>query len=167
MSEKFHESSPRDREDKMSVCTNSYDPERSRDEAFALVREIAGAPFRPVQPAIKRAVARLKPYLGLTLSRTEDIWRREARLIRAEEMDALRAAAEARRQKLEAGRVATAELADLYFGMAERLRQIDEDIHRFEIDRLERQARQICPVDRTGVAPARVAPPASGNGGGE
>lgn len=139
----------------MSVCTEAYD----------LVHEIAGEPARPIKTALDRAKARIAPYLEMSLSRVENIWRREARLIRAEEMDALRAAAAARRRKVEAGRAAAAELADLYQGVAARLRQVDEDFHRPEIARLERSARALSPVDRAGAAPNSVATAAPRDGG--
>lgn len=134
-------------------------------EASTLLQMIAGQPERPVKAAIGRAVARLTPYLPMSFTRAEDIWYGEARLIRAEEIDAIREAAEARRRKEEAGRAAAAELANLYRGVAERLRQVDEDFHRPEIARLERNAREIGAVDRAGAAPVGLGP--SGNRGGE
>ncbi len=122
-------------------------------EAHELIKIIAGEPIRPVKAALNRAAARLLPFLPVSLSRVTDIWYGEARLIRAEEIDALRLAAEDVRRKIEAGNVALRGLADVYRGAAERLRAIDPAFHSVEITRLERLARECCSVDRTGATP--------------
>lgn len=120
-------------------------------EASILLQGIAGAPARPVKAAIGRAVVRVARYLPMSFSRIEDIWYEEVRLIRAEEIDAIRAAAAERQRKQEAGRAAAGELANLYLGVAERLRSVDEDFHCAEISRLERNARALGAVDRSAV----------------
>lgn len=135
-------------------------------EASALLQIIAGDPDRPVNAAIGRVVLRVARYLPMSFGRLEDIWYQEARLIRAEEIDALREAAEERRRKEEAGRAAASELANLYLGVAERLRSVDEDFHRPEILRLERQARQIGALDRAGAQAAAVGLTAASTQGG-
>lgn len=132
-------------------------------EAAVLMQSIAGAPERPVKAAIARAALRVSAYLfpPMSYGRAEDIWRREARLIRSEEMDAIRAAAAERRRKEEAGRAQAKELAGLYLGVAERLRSVDEDFHRPEIARLERVAREIGAPHRAGAQAAGVGLPAT------
>lgn len=66
-------------------------------EAAALLRTIAEP--RPVgdtvKAAINRAAKRVSRFLHnpMSASRAEDLWREEARAVRAEEMDALRRAA--------------------------------------------------------------------------
>jgi len=124
-------------------------------EAAMLMQTIAGYPQRPVKAAIARAALRVSNFLAPPMSygRAEDIWRQEARLIRSEEMDAIRAAAAERRRKEEAGRAAAKELAGLYLGVAERLRSIDEDFHSQEIARLKQTARALGSVDRPGASP--------------
>lgn len=136
-----------------NVGTVSYGAERSRQEAFDLIREIAGSPGKPVKGALDRVRVRLTPYIQLGLNRVEELWYGQVRLIRAEEMDALRAAAAERRRKVEAGRAAANELATGYRQIAERLRAVDEDFYRAEINRLERNAGALCAVDRAGAAP--------------
>lgn len=61
-------------------------------EAASLLRSVAEP--RPVGDTIKEAINRAARRVGLRPSRAEDIWRGEARSIRAEEMDAIRRAAE-------------------------------------------------------------------------
>lgn len=135
-------------------------------EAAMLLQTIAGSPERPVKAAIARAALRVSNFLAPPMSygRAEDIWRQEARLIRSEEMDAIRAAAAERRRKEEAGRNAAKELASLYLGVAERLRQIDEDFHGHEIARLQRTARALGAVDRAGAQAVGLPVPPTGGG---
>lgn len=72
-------------------------------EASSLLREVAEP--RPVgdtvKEAINRAARRVSKFASrpISASRVEDIWRQEARAVRAEEMDAIRKAAEARQQR--------------------------------------------------------------------
>ena len=77
-------------------------------EAAALVRRVAG--YRKPDESLKavflrvarKLSARLPKYVGpMKPGRVEDIWREEARMIRSEEMDALRALAEAENKALE------------------------------------------------------------------
>lgn len=67
-------------------------PVSASAEAASLVRQIA-EPWQ-VGDTVKAAINRVARRVGLRPSRVEDIWRREARVIRAEEMDAIRAAAD-------------------------------------------------------------------------
>ena len=144
MSEIRGDNSPNARRAKtMTACT----------EAHHLVREIAGMPATPVREAIQRAVSRLSPYLRISAGRVEDIYYREARLIRAEEIDALRLAAAEQRRKLEAGRAQLRQIATLYLHAAARLRTLDADFHGPEIVRLEREARALGITDSAGAAP--------------
>ena len=124
-------------------------------ESYRLLREIAGMPVTPVGDAIQRVVSRLAPYIHMSVSRAKSVWYGEARLIRAEEIDALRAAAAEQRRKVEAGHAQVRHIAELYRAAAERLRHLDEDYHRFEILRLEQQADQICPLDSPRTAGAK------------
>lgn len=68
-------------------------------EAASLLRSVAEP--RPVgdtvKAAINRAAKRVSKYMREPMrpSRAEDIWREEARMVRAEELDAIRRAAEA------------------------------------------------------------------------
>lgn len=70
-------------------------------EASSLLRQAAEP--RPGGELVKATIARVARYVSRHLpqpmspGRAEDIWRQEARMIRAEEMDAIRAAADARR----------------------------------------------------------------------
>ncbi len=131
-------------------------------EVYHLIGEIGGLPGPSVKVALNRAVVHLLPYLKTHYGRIRDLYYGEARLIRAEEIDALRACATDRRRKIEAGRAQVRDIAGLYRAAAERLRHLDEDYHRFEILRLEQQADQICPVDRAGAAPVGLGPSPSG-----
>lgn len=67
-------------------------------EASTLLRQVAEP--RPVgdtvKQAINRAARRVSKFNPMSAGRCEDIWRQEARAIRAEEMDAIRAAARRR-----------------------------------------------------------------------
>jgi hypothetical protein len=156
MSEIEAHSSPRNPERRMSGVA----------EASELMQFVAGQPNRPVKAAIDRAVARVSRYLQtpMTASRAEDLWYSHARLVRSEEMDAIRAAAAERRRKVEAGRAAAGELATLYRGVAERLRSVDEDFHSVEIARLERNARAL---GATAGPKSETVAGAAGNGGGD
>ncbi len=158
VSEKHIENSPISRREKpMSACA----------EAYSLVREIAGMPVTPVGDAIQRVVSRLTPHIHMSVSRAKNLWYGEARLIRAEEIDALRLAAAEQRRKLEAGRAQVRHIAELYRAAAERLRALDPAFHGFEITRLEQQADQICPLDRPGTAGASPVGNAASDGDGK
>lgn len=92
----------------------------SATDAAALLRLIARnstTDFVSVKAAINLAHRSLSKRLpGLKVSRIEDIWRGEARMIRAEEMDAIRAEADAAIER---------EAQHAY-------RQVREDIRRLE-----------------------------------
>jgi len=61
-------------------------------EAASLLRSVAEP--RPVGDTVKEAINRAARLTGLRYGRAEDIWRQEARTIRADEMDRIRRAAE-------------------------------------------------------------------------
>lgn len=62
--------------------------EAARIEAASLVRQVAAA--RGFDETIQACIQRAALRLGWSYSRTEDIWRREARRIESFEMDQLR-----------------------------------------------------------------------------
>lgn len=65
---------------------NAQAKEAARLEAATLVKLVAG---RRVGESVKVSIARAA-VAGWSYSRTEDIWRREARIIHSHEMDMLR-----------------------------------------------------------------------------
>lgn len=117
-------------------------------EASALLDELA-APMPPSRKeAFNRMAERVSRYARFPLSpgRAEDLWRREARIVRAEEMDALRLAR--RRHEEAKAREEASRLATVYAGIASRLRATDPEFHRPEIDRLEHAASALGALDR-------------------
>ncbi len=118
-------------------------------EASTLLRDIAEP--RPVGDSVKLAIGRSARRVSLFLpqpmafGRAEDIWRREARAIRAEEMDAIRKAAKADRLAQEAKNEFT-ELKARIARLEAALRIQDEDFHSPSLDALGRVAGE---TDRT------------------
>lgn len=119
-------------------------------EAAALLRSVAEP--RPVgdtiKAAINRAAKRVSAHLREPMrpGRAEDIWRGEARAIRAEEMDAIRRAAEKR--LVGEARNEFTEL-DRRIARLEALLVQDADFHGVEADALRASAsRAHRPVDR-------------------
>ena len=112
-------------------------------EASDLIRQLADPcpAGDSVKAAINRALRRVSPFLPWPMkpSRAEDIWRREARAIRAEEMDALRAA-KAAKEKAEFKHEAAAVEARLA-RIEAALFAADEDFHGPAIDALRRASR--------------------------
>ena len=96
-------------------------------EAGFLLRRIAEP--RPVCDSVKAAITRAARAVGLPFGRAEDIWRGEARTVRAEEMDAIRRAA-SRKNKEKADRDEYAVLMERLSFLEDRLEQIDPDFHR-------------------------------------
>src|SRR6187401_2693174 len=98
-------------------------------ETYNLLHEIGGD-IRPIKTAIWQVYRLLAAQVPISFSRVKDLWYGDARVVvRADEMDALRAvAAKVRHQKAEAQR-ALKNLADAYLGTAERLRAIDPDFY--------------------------------------
>lgn len=115
-------------------------------EAARLLREVA-APV-PVGDSVKAAINRATHRVGRFIaphfavrwhaSRAEDIWRGEARGVWAEEMDAIRRAADAKAQ--EEARNELAEL-DARLGRLEALLVQDEEFHRPQVDAVRSVAR--------------------------
>lgn len=123
-------------------------------EAAKLLRDVA-APS-PVgdskKAAITRAAARVARHIPAHFSarwhagRAEDIWRGEARGVWAEEMDAIRRAADA--QAAEEARNELAEL-DARLARLEALLVQDEEFHRPQVDAVRAVARRPDrPMDR-------------------
>lgn len=116
-------------------------------EASRLLREVA-APV-PAGDSVKAAIGRAASRVGKRIaphfaarwhaSRAEDIWRGEARGVWAEEMDAIRKAADAK-----AAEEARSELAELDARLAriEALLVQDEDFHRPQVDAARAVARR-------------------------
>ncbi|WP_018261337.1 hypothetical protein [Methylobacterium sp. WSM2598] len=141
MSEFFSENSEKDSE-------RSERPSEGRrmttiDEASALLRDLAEP--RPagdsVKAAIDRAARRASAFLQepMRYGRAEDIWRREARRIGAEEMDAIRAAHTKRQREM-------ADHGQTFAAVAESLERLaarcDAAGGRVDPDQLRRAARE-------------------------
>lgn len=105
-------------------------------EASTLLRQIAEP--RPVGDSVKAAISRAARRVGLKTGRAEDIWRQEARAIRAEEMDAIRRAA-ADRKMMEEARAEARSFSERLARLEARLLQ-DEDFHRPQLDALRGMA---------------------------
>lgn len=109
----------------------------SKNSGISFVSAVAEAAFRlrriaeprPVGDRIKPAIERAAKRAGLPTQRVENLWYGEARVVKAEEMDAIRRADEARQAKEQSAREQAAELGALFAGIAERLRQVDPDFH--------------------------------------
>jgi len=71
-----------------------------------------------------------------------------SRMVRAEEMDAIRRAAMARRDQEAKAREHAADLGTLFAGIAERLRSIDPDFHRHDVAQLLDAAGALGHLDR-------------------
>lgn len=102
-----------------------------------------------VKAAINRASARVSRYWPLSPSRAEDIWRKEARVIRAEEMDAIRRACAEREASEAKAREHARSVGTIFAGVAERLRaSSDPEFHREDIAALVDAARLLGALDR-------------------
>jgi hypothetical protein len=116
----------------------------SKNSGISFVSAVAEAAFRlrriaeprPVGDRVKAAIDRAAKRAGLPTQRVENLWYGEARVVRAEEMDAIRRADAARQNKEKSAREQAAELGALFAGVAERLRQIDPDFHRNDVAQL-------------------------------
>lgn len=112
-------------------------------EAASLLRSVAEP--RPVgdtvKAAINRAARRVSKHLRepMRASRAEDIWRGEARMIRAEEIDAIRKAADAR--LLREVRLEFTQL-DARLARLEALMVQDAEFHSPESDALHAMGRR-------------------------
>lgn len=110
-------------------------------EASGLIRQ-ASEP-RPAGDSVKSAIGRAARKVSrfmrqpMTFSRAEDIWRQEARSIRAEEMDALRAAAKREKAFHDEAAALEARLARVEAALL----AIDPDFHSGTIDALRRAQR--------------------------
>lgn len=120
-------------------------------EASALLRQIAEP--RPVGDSVKAAIGRAcrrvsahvpKHWTRWHIGRAQDIWHQQVRGVWAEELDAIRRAAEAR--LVAEARHERAALADRISRLEAALRLSDEDFHRPDLDALRRLAGE---QDRT------------------
>lgn len=100
------------------------------DEASNLLRVIA-AP-RPIGDSVKAAITRAARRVGLSPVRATGIWYREARAIRAAEMDAIRKAAAQRTQE-QGARNEYRQLVARLSVLEHRLATIDPDFHSNDI----------------------------------
>lgn len=113
----------------------------SKNSGISFVSAVAEAAFRlrriaeprPVGDRVKAAIDRAAKRVGLPIQRVEHLWYGEARLVKSEEMDAIRRADEARLAKENNAREQAAELGALFAGVAERLRTTDPDFYRNDI----------------------------------
>ncbi len=113
----------------------------SKNSGIRCVSAVAEAAFRlrriaeprPVGDRVKAAIYRAAKRVGRPTQRVEHLWYGEARLVKAEEMDAIRRVDEARLAKEQSAREQAAELGALFSGIAERLRTIDPDFHRDDV----------------------------------
>ena len=116
----------------------------SKNSGISFVSAVAEAAFRlrriaeprPVGDRVKAAIDRAAKRAGLPVQRVENLWYGEARVVKAEEMDAIRRADAARQAKEQSAREQAAELGELFAGIAERLRSIDPDFHRNNVAQL-------------------------------
>ena len=121
----------------------------SKNSGISFVSAVAEAAFRlrriaeprPVGDRVKAAIDRAAKRAGLPTQRVENLWYGEARVVKAEEMDAIRRADEARQAKERSAREHAVELGALFAGIAERLRTQDPDFHRHDITALVDTAR--------------------------
>lgn len=115
------------------------------------VSAVAEASFRlrrlaepyPAGDRVKAAIQRAAKRAGLPIQRTENLWYGEARLVRAEEMDAIRQADEARLAKEENAREQAQQLGALFASVAARLWETDADGNRDDIAALVKAARAL------------------------
>jgi hypothetical protein len=112
-------------------------------EAACLLRQLAEP--RPVGDTIKAAINRAARRVRLSPGRTEDIWRQEARAVRAEEMDAIR------RAVTEEARSEYKRLVNRIASIEATLREGDQDFHCFDRDALrDIRSRLDSTLDRGG-----------------
>jgi len=116
-------------------------------EASHLLRRVAEP--RPIGDSVKQAIARAARRCGLSFTRTEDLWRQEARRVDAEEMDRIRRAANKHNAAQEAkARDELSELRDRLARLEARLLSTDEDFHRPDVDALGELVRRSGGMDR-------------------
>lgn len=112
-------------------------------EASSLMRSIAEPcpAGDSVKAAINRAARKASRFMARPMKpgRAEDIWRKEARAIRAEEMDALRAAAKREKAFRDETSAVEARLARIEAALL----SIDPDFHRDTVDALRRAGRPL------------------------
>lgn len=115
-------------------------------EAAMRLRQIAEP--RPVGDSVKAAISRAAVRVGIPAERAKALWYGEARLVRAEEMDAIRAADNARRNKERHAREEAQRLGAVFAAVASRLCETDADVHRDDIAALVDAARALGAGDR-------------------
>lgn len=118
-------------------------------EAQSLIRELAGP--LALGDRVKAALARVARLTGLSERRVRGLYHREARAIRAEELDTLRREARRRREE-EAARADFRDATAVYRVAVDRLAQADADFAGPHADALGAAAPAPCrphrPVDR-------------------
>lgn len=115
------------------------------------VSAVAEASFRlrrlaepyPAGDRVKAAIQRAAKRAGLPIQRAENLWYGEACLVRAEEMDAIRQADEARQAKENDAREQAQQLGALFASVAARLWETDADGNRDDIAALVKAARAL------------------------
>jgi len=120
-------------------------------EAATRLRQIAEP--RPVGDSVKAAITRAAVRVGIPAERAKALWYGEARLVRAEEMDAIRLADQARHDKENAAREQAERLGEIFAAVASRLSETDADGHRNDIAALVEAARRLGAGDSPLAAP--------------
>jgi hypothetical protein len=110
-------------------------------EASHLLRQLAEP--RPVGDTIKAAINRAARRVKIKAGRVEDIWRQEARAVRAEEMDAIR------RAVMEEARLEYSRLVNRIASIEATLRRSDPDFHSTDINGLRELQRDAGSLDRS------------------
>ena len=127
----------------------------SKNSGNDRVSAVAEASFRlrrlaepyPAGDRVKAAIQRAAKRAGLPTQRAENLWYGEARLVRAEEMDAIRQADEARQAKENHAREQAQQLGALFAAVANRLCETDADGNRDDIAALVKAARALGGAD--------------------
>ena len=143
--------------------------EKSPQElGISFVSAVAEAAFRlrriaepcPVGDRVKAAIMRAARRSGLPVSRVEHLWYGEAKLVRAEEMDAIRRADVARQKQEDSTREQVKSLGSLFAGIAAHLLETDPEFHGESIAALVDAARALGAGD-SAVADAVLTPATS------
>lgn len=119
-------------------------------EASFRLRRLA-EPY-PAGDRVKAAIQRAAKRAGLPIQRAENLWYGEARLVRAEEMDAIRQADQTRLDKENNAREQAQQLGAVFAAVAARLCETDADGNRDDIAALVEAARRLGAGDSPLVA---------------
>ena len=102
---------------------------------------------RPVGDRVKAAIVRAASRSGLPVNRVENLWYGDAKLVRAEEMDAIRRADLARQKQEDSAREQIKSLGSLFAGIAAHLLETDPEFHGESIAALVDAARALGAAD--------------------